>query len=306
MSENLADTDEFAPVDSPPPPAPPRSAAARTVVDLAALTDTGSVRTNNEDVFLAVRGYRALQTLWTNLPADQVPLRSEEGGYGMLVADGMGGAVAGEVASRMAATTLVGLVLDTPDWIMKIGTWEADEVLSRIADRYRQVHAALKEEAAANPELVGMGTTMTVAHNIGRDLFVGHVGDSRAYLCRGGDLIRLTRDHTYAQELVDMGVIAPDQVMTHHFRHVLTRALGEGGPQLEADVQRVRLSDGDQVLLCTDGLTDMVDDASIGQLLRKAVTASDACHDLVGLALANGGRDNVTVVLARYQFVRES
>jgi serine/threonine protein phosphatase PrpC len=276
------------------------------VVDLAALTDPGIVRTHNEDVFLAVRVCRALETIWTNLPPDHVPLKSEEGAYGMLVADGMGGMAAGEVASRLAASTLIRLVLDTPDWIMKIGTWEGDEVLERIASRYRQVNARLKEEAEANPNLAGMGTTMTVAHNVGRDLFVGHVGDSRAYLCRGEDLIQLTRDHTYAQELANMGVITQEQVMVHHFRHVLTRALGEAGHKVEADVQRIRLTEGDQVLLCTDGLTDMVDNATIGKVLRKAATAKDACHDLVDLALANGGKDNVTVVLARYRFVRET
>jgi protein phosphatase len=144
-----------------------------------------------------------------------------------------------------------------------------------------------------------------VAHNRGRDLFVGHVGDSRAYLGRAGDLIRLTRDHTYAQHLADRGIIPQEEVTTHRLRHVLTRALGEFGQTVEADVQQVRLDEGDQVLLCTDGLTDMVDDADIGAALRTAGTAGDACRALVDMALANGGKDNVTVVLARYRFTRE-
>ena len=293
------------PVPPPSPAAPPRPAPERTLVDLAARTDAGKVRPSNDDVYLAVRGYRALDTLWTNLPAGQVPVRSSEEMYGMLVADGMGGPAGGQVAARLAATTMVRLVLDTPDWIMKLGAWEGEEVLERIARRYRAVHAAIKEAAAMDPGLAGMGTTLTVAHNVGRDLFVGHAGDSRAYLYRGGDLIQLTRDHTYAQALADMDLIPQEQVMVHHLRHVLTRALGELGHNVEADVHRVRLADGDQVLLCTDGLTDMVDAAGIGGVLRQAATAADACRALVDLALANGGKDNVTVVLARYRFVRE-
>ncbi len=304
MSSDPADTAEFDPVP-PPLPSPPQPAAEHARVDLAALTDPGKVRERNEDVCLTVRGYRALEVIQTNVPADDIPLRSEEGVYGMLVADGMGGHAGGDLASRLAASTLVHLVLDTPDWILKIGKHEGDRVLTRTARRFRDVDAALRQASAENPELAGMGTTMTVAHNVGRDLFLGHVGDSRAYLCRGDDLIQLTRDHTYAQDLADMGIIAPDQVMTHHFRHVLTRALGEVGHSVQADVNRVRLDDGDQVLLCTDGLTDMVDDATIGAVLLSAATAKDACRTLVDLALKNGGKDNVTVVLARYAFVRE-
>jgi protein phosphatase len=303
MSTDPRDTAEFHP--PPPPPAPPRPAAERTLVDLAALTDPGRVRPNNEDVYLTLRGSRALELLGTNLPAGHVPPRSEESAYAMLVADGMGGAAAGEVASRLVATTLVQLVLETPDWIMKTGTWEDDVILERTARYYREVNDALREHAAANPDLAGMGTTLTVAHNRGRDLFVGHVGDSRAYLGRGGDLVRLTRDHTHAQHLADIGVITQEQVAAHRLRHVLTRALGEFGCKVDADVQQVRLDDGDQVLLCTDGLTDMVDDAGIGAALRTAGTAADACRALVDLALANGGKDNVTVVLARYRFARE-
>src|SRR5262249_8092997 len=139
----------------------------------------------------------------------------------------------------------------------------------------------------------------------GRDLFVGHAGDSRAYLYRGGDLIQLTRDHTYAQALADMDLIPQEQVMVHHLRHVLTRALGELGHNVEADVHRVRLTDGDQVLLSAAGRREMVAAAGSGGVLRQAATAADACRALVDLALANGGKDNVTVVLARYRFVRE-
>src|SRR5262249_9707418 len=131
----------------------------------------------------------------------------------------------------------------------------------------------------------------------------GHVGDSRAYLLRGDDLHRLTHDHTLAQALADIGVISADEVVTHRFRHVLTRHLG-GPKPVKADVQQARLADGDQVLLCTDGLTLMLDDAAIARILREANSAQEACQALIDAALKEGGRDNVTVALARYRFQR--
>jgi protein phosphatase len=115
----------------------------------------------------------------------------------------------------------------------------------------------------------------------------------------------LTHDHTLVQELVDRGVVRPEHAATHPFRHVLTRALGGGGEELGAEVQRVSLADADQLLLCSDGLTDMVDPVAIDSILRSAASSNDACQTLVELALQNGGKDNVTVVLARYRFSPE-
>jgi len=147
-----------------------------------------------------------------------------------------------------------------------------------------------------------MGTTMTVAANLGAELFLGHVGDSRAYLCRGDHLHRLTRDHTCAQALADAGLIPQEAVPGHRLRHALTRSLGDSPGQVEADIERIELLDGDQVLLCTDGLTEMVDDPGLAVLLRSGGTAQDTCQALVEAALDRGGRDNVTVALARYRF----
>jgi protein phosphatase len=282
------------------PARPPAPAQAR--VDLGALSHPGKVRPNNEDCYLVARFERALQLLLTNLPEGHAPARLEDVAYGMLVADGIGGAAAGEVASRLAATTLMNLVANTPDWVMRPGRRESARLLERMAERYRAVDAALKKEAWADPGLSGMGTTMTVAASLGAELFLGHVGDSRAYLCRGDNLHRLTRDHTCAQALADAGLIAQEEVGTHQLRHVLTRALGAGPGQAEADIERIDLLDGDQVLLCTDGLTEMVDDVTLALILHSGGTAQEACQALVEAALDRGGRDNVTVVLARYGF----
>jgi protein phosphatase len=275
-------------------------------VDVAALSHQGNVRLNNEDVYFVARADRTLTTLMTNLPEGFLPPRFEESGYGMLVADGIGGMAGGEVASRLAVRTLVDLVVNSPDWIMHIDEQESERLMERIARRYREVDAAIKLEARSDPQLWGMGTTLTLAYSLGSDLFLGHVGDSRVYFAHRDEFYQLTRDHTCAQAFADLGLIQPEEVLTHRFRHVLTRAMGAGDTPVEADLHRVRLSDGDQVLLCSDGLSEMVDDAAIAGVLRSAATAAKACQALVELALQNGGKDNVTVILARYRFVPAS
>src|SRR5262249_48032319 len=173
--------------------------------------------------------------------------------FGLLVADGMGGMAAGDVASRMAVQTLLTLVLNTPDWIMRTGQSENERILARIGERYRKVDAAIREEAAVDPKLAGMGSTLTVGYSLGTDLFLGHIGDSRAYLLRGAEFRRLTRDHTLAQGLADQGAVTSAELVSSRLRHVLTRHLGGKSPA-QADVRHLQLQDRDQLLLCSDGL----------------------------------------------------
>jgi protein phosphatase len=281
------------------------AASADVQVDLAARSHQGHVRSSNEDHFLIIRFGRSLETLRTSLPADTVPARSAEVGYGLFVADGMGGHHAGEVASRTAITTLVGLVLRTPDWILSSNPQDAEQLIERMAARFRHIDAALREEGRDNPRLMGMGTTMTLACSFGSRLVIGHVGDSRAYLLRGGELFQLTRDHTVVQGLLDAGVLTPEEAALHPARHLLTRSLGACEDNCEADFHTAILADGDDLLLCSDGLTNMVDDASITRVLRTTPSADEACEALVTLALDSGGKDNVTVALARYRFPRQ-
>jgi serine/threonine protein phosphatase PrpC len=289
-----------------PPPAarvlPPADISARVQVDLAALSHQGKVRENNEDHFLVSRGERSLETVMTNLPSGLFPPRFAEVGYGMLVADGMGGHQAGEIASRLAISTFVNLILNTPEWFMRVGKPEAERVMERMAERYRIVDATVREKARTDPALLGMGTTMTLACSLGPMLVLAHVGDSRVYLFRAGQCHLLTRDHTLAQDLVDLGVFQPEQGGWHYFKHSLTRALGTGLRPGEPEVQQLTLADLDQVLLCTDGLTDMVPQQMMAAILGNAKTSEEACGRLVDAALDNGGKDNVTVVLARYRF----
>jgi protein phosphatase len=218
----------------------------------------------------------------------------------MLVADGMGGAKAGEVASRMAISVLLDLFLQTPDWILCLDEQRTREVLQRLNQRFRQVHEVLAREAQNDPALAGMGTTMTLAGSLGADLLLAHVGDSRAYLLRQGELHLLTQDDTVVQHLVASGVLRPEEAARHPLRHLLTRVIGSGEVPTSVQLRHFRLLDGDQVLLCSDGLTRMVADSAIADVLRQPGSAEDTCHTLVQRALDAGGKDNVTVILGRY------
>jgi len=293
------DTDEFSfpLLDLEPTPA----TSARVRIDVAALSDKGRIRQRNEDHYFVARGGRHLTTLLTNVPAEDIPSQAAETCYVMIVADGMGGHSGGEVASRMAIATLMNIILHAPDWILRLEDDEhAQKVMQRAADRCQQIHEALQMRGRLDPDLAGMGTTMTAALSLGDDLFVTQVGDSRAYRFRGGTLERLTRDQTQAQWLADEGVISQQDVARHRLRHVLTNALGGFHSDVRVDIKRWKLADGDRLLLCSDGLTDMVDDAHIADVLAREAGSDETCRLLVDSALENGGKDNVTVVLASY------
>lgn len=220
-----------------------------------------------------------------------------------MVADGIGGTAAGEVASEMALLKLLELVVNTPDWIMKFNRAQNEtRVLQRITQRFQQVDEALKSEAQRENSLRNMGTTLTVAISVGCALLIGHVGDSRAYVMRGQPLHQLTSDHTLAQALVDAGIANPDDDATQALHHVLTGALGATAKRADPQVLSFRLSHKDQVLLCSDGLTEMVFAETIATTLKEAASSRAACDSLIDLALSAGGANNVTVVLARYQF----
>jgi protein phosphatase len=282
--------------DAPPPPRPPP-----VRVEFGALTHPGKVRPHNEDHFLVARLSRRFEALLTNLPGGDLPDHFGEASYAMLVADGVGGSAGGEVASRLAIISLVNAVVDTPDWVMRVDEQRAQEVMRRGAAHLRQAHAVLAGRAAAESGLAGMSTTMTVAYSLGWDLFLGHIGDSRAYLFRGGQLRRLTRDHTVAQALADAGEIPAEEVATHRLRHMLTNVLGGRAASPAGDVFRQGLAAGDVVLLCSDGLTEMAREADIAGVLARGGPPQETCQALVDLALAGGGKDNVTVILARYE-----
>jgi protein phosphatase len=293
------DTAEYPPLLQNAEAQRPQDSSRSVRVDLGTLSERGKGRPINEDHFLALQFSRSMLTLATNLPADSVPDRFDDLGYGLVVADGVGGAAAGEVASGLAITLAINLALNHTRWSLRIDDEEVREAMDRWRRRFRQIDHLLGQRAEHDPALHGMGTTMTVACSVGTDLLLYYAGDSRAYRFRGGSLQCLTRDHTLAQSMADAGLIDPAAVARHPMRNFLTRALGPGGGT-EADALHTQLADGDRLLLCTDGLTDMVPDAQIAAVLAGTPSSQDAARALVDQALQAGGKDDVTVVLASY------
>lgn len=222
----------------------------------------GMVRDENEDAFF---------------PESD---NASDGPVVIAVADGMGGAAAGEVASRLAIDA-------------STGTDATDGDLRQLLDR---ANRAVLEAAQAEPAYAGMGTTMTLAR-FGADglLQIGHVGDSRAYLVRDGELRRLTTDDTVVEEMVRAGVLSEDEARIHPRRHLITQSLGMDDIVVQAIEEQ--LVEGDRVLVCSDGLTSMIDDDAIGDVLTHAETPADAVWLLIDAANAAGGHDNTTVAV---------
>src|SRR4051812_49017545 len=207
-----------------------------------------------------------------------------------VVADGMGGAQAGEVASELAVRRFEG---GLPQ-----GRAPADALVGTIKDANAQIH----RQAHSDPDHAGMGTTVTAAYVDDDAVVVAHVGDSRAYLIRDGDLIRLTRDHSLVGELVERGKLTEEQAESHPQRSVITRALGPE-PNVQVDVSDYPAHAGDLFLLCSDGLTAMVHENGLKPLLLDARPLEELGRDLIAAANAAGGRDNITVVLFRLEEV---
>src|SRR5262245_3723631 len=205
----------------PHPTESPVRFARPVVVDAAGLTHPGRVRTSNEDHFLISRLGRYFETVSTSLPPQDLPARAEDANYSLIVADGMGGHAAGEVASRLAIREIVRLAFELPDWIVRIDDSTREAAATRSQGRIQQLNAMVIAGGEDDPALEGMGCTLTAARNLGRVLQVAHVGDSRAYLLRRGRLHRLTRDHTYVQVLVESGLMSAEEAATSRKRHML-------------------------------------------------------------------------------------
>lgn len=262
-------------------------------------TDMGRVRTTNEDQFVTATLMRALWIEQSSLQQAQMHY-GDDRGHVLIVADGMGGAHAGETASAVAVGAIEQFLLNALRWLLTLHGSEEAEVLRDFKVALRNADASVCAAAAGNPGLSGMGTTLTMAYSLGTDLFVAHVGDSRCYLYRDGELHQLTRDHTLVGELVEKGLIQPEDAGAHPFRHVITNVIGGPKAGLHAEVHRMTLERGDTLVLCTDGLTGMVPDDQIITVLKGAPTPRAASEELVRLANEQGGRDNVTVIVARY------
>jgi protein phosphatase len=266
-------------------------------VEVGALSHRGRVRDDNEDHYLVVRRRRRRDVLLSNLPVERFD-QAEQEAYSLLVADGMGGHAFGELASFLALRVAWDLGGREIKWAVKMNRRESDELTQKAAVFFGLLDRALQSAAQAQPRLSGMGTTLTACYSTGPELFVLHAGDSRAYLYRDGSLRRLTRDHTLAQEMIDSGMAEPGSEVAKSIRHVLTNYVGGGS--VAVDVEHHRLAHGDRLLLCTDGLTDLVAEVEIAAVLEAHPRPDAACRALVDRALDCGGLDNITVVLADY------
>jgi serine/threonine protein phosphatase PrpC len=266
-------------------------------VTFAARTHVGKVRPNNQDQYLIARLRKSVDVLAATAPPEGGPHLLQREGHLFLVADGMGGYAGGEIASALAAREAVTHVMETAKWFFRLDDPDEEVRLRLLREALERVDRTLIEQGRNDPALAHMGTTLTALSVVGAEGFIVHVGDSRAYLFRDGGLEQLTSDHTVAQELVRRGLIAPEEARGHRLRHVLTNVLG-GNPGVEGEIVKLRLADGDRLLLCTDGLTGPVSDDQIAGILAGRPDPDEACRALIDAALAGGGRDNVTAVVA--------
>jgi serine/threonine protein phosphatase PrpC len=220
----------------------------------------------------------------------------------MIVSDGMGGAACGEVASALAVETIARecalAAAPASDPPAVLARAEVSARTNRLLDAVQSANRLIHESAEKDADKRGMGATVVVAWLEGLRLSLVHVGDSRAYLFRGGALQRLTFDHTLVAEQVRVGILTPQQADTSAWQSVLIRALGPD-EVVELDVDEQQMHGGDVVLLCSDGLTRMVRDAEIAGVLGDTSAAQETANQLVKLANQRGGEDNVTAVVMR-------
>ena len=295
---------EVKPIPTPRPasaacPAPPTRAPL--TVRSHGRTDPGRKRPNNEDQFVIASLSKALQVQDGSLQQPKVLLGDPIGSL-FVVADGCGGQNAGEKASQLAVRTIEQFVVDTLNWCAQLRPGaDGDGLLDEFRKALAQANEQLNREADRRPELHGMATTLTLAYVLQGDLFVAHVGDSRCYLLRHDMLYRLTRDHTMVAEMVRRGLLKPEDAAHHAYRHVVTNVVGGSDPGVQVEMHKLALEAGDSLLLCSDGLTEMVPDQEIlNVLLTARPDPAAACDRLVALANEKGGKDNVTVIVAQF------
>lgn len=227
-----------------------------------AATDKGRARKQNED------GYLVSQ-------------------YVFAVADGMGGHVSGEIASALALETLKKIFFKS---------YPREELPAAIKSAYREANAVIFKKASENADYAGMGTTLTIAVPSDDEFFVGNIGDSRVYLYRGGNFSQITEDHSLVAQMLRAGKLSEHEAEFHPLKSIITRALGTE-PSVKADLSVVKIKPRDRLLLCTDGLTGMVRDVEIAEVLASQYGLKETCQRLIAKANARGGLDNITVVL---------
>jgi len=261
-------------------------------VEVFGKTDLGRTRDHNEDRFLVADLTRKTASLQPDMRQHDIGPR----GTLFVVADGMGGAAAGELASEMATDTIYAHLLKT---------WnDEDEVTpQRFAYRLKEAvevaNASIHAHAKAHPEVRGMGTTTTAAGVLNDHLYLTQVGDSRAYLIRGGKAYQITKDQSLMQRLVEAGELTEEEAAQSERRNIILQALGPD-PKVKVDLTHQEVRRGDILVLCSDGLSGQVKKDEIAQIVSTTPDLSAACDKLIALANERGGPDNITVVIARF------
>ena len=249
------------------------------VLEVASCTDPGMVRSHNED-----------------------SIASDPANGLVVLADGMGGYNAGEVASGMATTVIT---TEIQQLLAKVQPFQIDEETKQpvagrmIRDQVLKANTSIYQAAQSQPQYAGMGTTLVVCLFYDNKMTVGHLGDSRLYMLRGGKFSQVTRDHSLLQEQIDSGIITAEQAKHAQHKNLVTKALGID-PAVEPEIREYATKPGDVYLLCSDGLCDMVDDEDMGMTLQAlGGNLKLAAQQLVQMANDNGGKDNVSVILVR-------
>ena len=256
-------------------------------------TDLGRTREHNEDTFLVADLSTGNASLQPEVRRHQVGPR----GSLFMVADGMGGAAAGELASAMAAD-LIYRHMATAWASDSAGT--ADQFAYRMREAVELANGKIYTYAREHPEVRGMGTTVTAAGVFGSDLYLTQIGDSRAYLVRGPEAVQLTKDQSLMQRLVDAGELTPDEAEQSERRNIILQALGPD-PLVKVDLTHQPINRGDTLILCSDGLSGLVRREEMAQMAGEHAELPNLCSALIDLANARGGPDNITVVAARFE-----
>jgi protein phosphatase len=270
-------------------------------IECFGLTDRGYVRDLNEDQFLVADLRKSLDIHHTSLGhRGHSHLSGDTHGQLLLVADGLGGHASGERASMLAVDCLSRFAVNAMHWCARLDDCDDERVFAEWEEALQLCDQQVHAEGNARPERRGMGTTLTLAYVAWPNAYVLHAGDSRCYLLRDGHIEQITTDHTLAQKFVDAGMISPDQVDQSRFSHVLWNAIGGTSDKVSTEAHKLGLELGDVLLLCTDGLTNEVDNSDLAEMLGRPLPAADICRELVAAAKGAGGNDNITVVVAKF------
>ena len=266
-------------------------------IDAHGVTHPGKVRRDNQDHYLLCSLRRQIVVRGSSIPQADTVLgtESERLAAMAMVADGVGGAAKGETASRVALTGIARYVSRSLRCYYR--SEEGEDFSETLQQGARECHEELRRLAEEESEHRGMATTLTLLLSVWPRAYLLQVGDSRCYLLRNGELTQITRDQTMAQEMVDLGIMKPDQVAGTRLEHTLTSSIG--GSHSQPTVNRFDMNWGHVLLLCSDGLTRHVPDDRIREVLRSMTSAQQACETLLKDALAGGGSDNITVVIGR-------